>query len=113
MILFHYTCRHSAEKIRATGLLTPNPRTGLLWLTDMPPDEVDRNALGLTSHILSCDRTECAIQIDHPADAIRWGRVRGRFSRTWVDELELAPGAQPIHWWVSTKAYEVAGVVVA
>lgn len=103
MILYHYTCRHSAEGIERDGFLSPHPQPVLaglclVWLTDL--DHPDRAALGLTSYSLECDRTEFRVTAGTSV-AVPWPAYRracglGRAARA----LETAPGALPMHWWV-------------
>ena len=101
--LYHYTCRDGAKAIAADGwTLRPNRVPfGLLWLTDLATP--DRLALGLTSHALTCDRTAVQLRVA-PGVPVRWvDWCRSvRLPRVVRDELELAPGAQPLRWWVST-----------
>lgn len=99
--LYHYTCAHRAQKIRETGRIDPNPAGyGFAWFTDL--EHPTATALGLTRETLDCDRTETRFEI--PADkAVRWGKVRNHVPRHWRDALELAPGAEPRHWYVATE----------
>jgi hypothetical protein len=101
--LWHYTCDHGHDAIlNDGGTLRPNLRAPvpLLWLTDLL--EPARDALGLTSRILDCDRTEHRYRIDNPVDVLPWSAVRLRYRPTLVAGLETAPGAQPEHWYVTT-----------
>lgn len=102
--LYHYTCAHgrawiddllvpaSHQSGRAIG--TPGE---YVWLTDLARPQ--RDALGLTSHILDCDRTEYRYRVTNMADVLPWTAVRRAWR--WAHELESAPGARPRHWWVS------------
>lgn len=111
--LYHYTCSCSLEKIRDTDwLLIPNqqaPLVGLpslVWLTDM--EKPDKGALGLTSKILSCDRTEHRLAIPDTVGVLPWSqwcRANG-FTRAQRDWLELAnpfgsAAPQPRRWFVT------------
>ena len=101
MILFHYTCDHGAEGIRRSGVLRPNPQAllprPLVWLTDLA--EPHRDALGLTSLILSCDRTAHRFRVD--TTAAMWWPHYARTVPPWAREaLDGEPGAMPAHWWV-------------
>lgn len=112
--LWHYTCAHGDLAIGPRGILLPAlwqihevpmglptdayALLGLVWATDM--DAPDRQALGLTSATLSCDRMAHRYAV--PAEAFTpWGRIRHRMSTALVDALELANGAQPAHWWAA------------
>lgn len=102
MKLYHHTCAHSAEKIRAERWLKPwrQGQLGdveLVWLTDL--DTPDRNALGLTSHTLKCDRTEYRVTAV-TSDAQRWVSYARTLPLETRRSLELEPGALPMHWWV-------------
>ena len=105
MRLYHYTCRDRAALIVVDGYtLRPGP-DGVLWLTDL--DHPFREALGLTSHTLTCDRTERRFVVEVPDEQFAEGRVaryvdlkRERHPLT-LRGLDLADGAMPMHWWVS------------
>jgi len=106
--LYHYACSHSAAGIRADGFLRPHAQVllgdvKLVWLTDMEVPDAD--ALGLTSWTLRCDRTEHRFEVDY--DAQRWvSYARGLTpEQRWA--LEIAPGARPMHWWVSTESVPI------
>lgn len=104
MTLWHYTCDHGRAAILAdSGTLRPNLRAPIpiLWLTDLAAPE--RDALGLTSRILDCDRTEHRFRIDDPIDVLPWAALRLRYRPTLVAGLETAPGAQPEHWYVTLQ----------
>jgi hypothetical protein len=111
-VLYHYTCAHSLKGIRREGKLTPNPHPllgglELVWLTDL--DIPDIGALGLTSHIIKCRRTEYRITAGG-VEALHWPEFARQLRRTTgdrqilagVNALEGAPGVLPMHWWVST-----------
>jgi len=102
--LYHYTCDHGMTGIQQSDMwLKPNPAAlwRLVWLTDL--DVPDRDALGLTSHLLDCDRTRHRLRIKKDT-AISWWphwcRAEG-ITRAQRDGLELAPGARPRHWYVT------------
>lgn len=112
MKLYHYTCSHALPGILRDGFLRPNINPllddlDLVWLTDL--DTPDRAALGLTSNILSCDRTEHRVEVD--VEAIHWPRFARRFPAEQRRPLEFAPGAMPMHWYVSETPVPVALVV--
>lgn len=97
--LYHYTCDHGHQGIGSgTGVLLAR---GLAWLTDL---EVPiRDALGLTSVILSCDRTRHRYRATDALEHVRpWMEVRRQVPAAWVEALETTPGAAPRHWWVSS-----------
>lgn len=110
MTLFHYTCRdHGLPGIREAGELRPNEGApfALVWLTDMAVP--DRDALGLTSNWLHCDRMDVRITVpDHPAITPwwRWRRANPDLW-PWTAALEAAFGARPAHWFVSETALPI------
>jgi hypothetical protein len=110
MKLFHYCCEHSAPGIEAAGKLIPSgihKSMQLVWLTDLP--HPDRDALGLTSQILACDRTQYRITVDTD-DAAHWFKYRREVPAEIRDGLELAPGVQPGNWYVSATPIPVSGI---
>jgi hypothetical protein len=102
MILYHYTCKHSIEQIEKDGYLKPH--LGLVWATDLFPPV--REALGLTSHLLKCDRMEAAYTLDS-SNMMRWMDFRKHLPGWYRERLESADGAMPVHWWVSTRKVPV------
>lgn len=117
-LLWHYTCDHGRAGIGDVGVLRssadlsaksaavaardPAMRDLLswCWLTDL--DTPMRDALGLTSHLSKCDRTAHRYQVlDGRAGIIRWTEARRYFDAELRDELESAPGAMPMHWFVA------------
>lgn len=112
--LYHYTCAHSINGIRRDGKLNVNaqPLLGgmeLVWFTDL--EQPDVYALGLTSHLLKCRRTEYRAAVD--TEAMHWPasartlRGTARF-QSGIRALESATLAQPMHWWVSLWPVPVA-----
>lgn len=106
--LYHYTCKdHGAPGILGSGKIEPHrqPPEGqaaLVWLTDL--EAPNRTALGLTFQMLQCDRMERRFTIPEPVEAHHWNDVkREHFPRWWIERLEGAPGAMPMHWFVSTQ----------
>lgn len=109
MTLYHYTCQHGFEAIRADGwVLKPNrlaPLIGLptlVWLTDM--DTPDMWALGLTNEMRreNCDRTQFRLKAVDTQPVLQWSkwcRAVG-FTRAQRDVLEWGK-AQPRRWYVS------------
>ena len=45
------------------------------------------------------------VEVTDDTEVERWVNVR-RFHR-WASELESAPGAMPMHWWVATEPVPV------
>ena len=106
MSLWHFTCAdHGLPGIRETGELRPNELAALplVWLTDLAVPS--RDALGLTSWSLSCDRTEVRVPVPaHPAIEPWWTWRRAHPElRPWAELLEAALGARPAHWLVSAS----------
>ena len=97
MPLYHFTCSHGRALIGSPGVLEPH--WGFVWLTDLarPP----REAVGLTSQILDCDRMEFRYRATANGTVVPWTTVRRRYPREWVEGLESAPGALLRHWYVS------------
>lgn len=102
--LWHYTCEHSRSRIGEEGWLQPFA-SGLVWLTDL--DVPVREALGLTSMLLTCDRTTYRYRVLDPSIGVPWTKVRRDFPAEHRDELESAPGAMPMHWFVSALPVHV------
>jgi hypothetical protein len=123
--LFHYTCTHAIDAIDDDGLLRPitdvHPLTlddgvlPLLWLTDLSVPI--RDALGLTSTILRCDRTEIRYDVTSTDDVLAWTDWRrahrhdARILRI-ASVLESESGARPAHWFVSEIPLRSSGVSV-
>ena len=112
--LYHYTCDHSHAQIDGELLsaLAQHPHEDrfmlsgphqLVWMTDLA--HPNRDALGLTSHILACDRTVHRYRVTDPSKVVPWVKVRRAYR--WAEELESADGARPRHWWVSGVAVPV------
>lgn len=103
MTLYHYTCHHGYLGIVASGQLRPHGHPWfdepLVWLTDLA--EPWRDALGLTSHTIDCDRTRYRFQVADSATTIRWTSYRRSVPRRTAITLENQPGSMPAHWWVS------------
>jgi hypothetical protein len=108
--LYHYACHHSAAGIRRCGELRPHAHPWLplplVWLTDL--DKPWRNALGLTSHTIACDRTEYRFAARDTSTAIPWTTYRRSVPIRAAVALESAPGVMPAHWWVSTVPVPVS-----
>ncbi len=111
MKLYHYTCSHAAPLIARDRWLKTNPQivlggVWLVWMTDL--DQPDRSALGLTSHTLKCDRTEHRAAV--VTEAERWSRYARTLPLQQRRALELAPGARPMHWWVSETPVPILSI---
>lgn len=122
--LYHYTCDHGREALGDLGqlrtaaeLMSPAKRDSLdpglvallswCWLTDLATPH--RDALGLTSHTLGCDRAAHRYQVVLPTKtgAIRWTGARRYFRADLREELESAPGAMPRHWYIAPSGVQV------
>lgn len=112
--LYHFTCDHGHVGIGDRGNLVPAasltekrvPWTGcLVWLTDLP--RPNRDALGLTMHSISCDRTVHRYRVTDSALTRRWTSLARDLPRGYRESLEAAPGARPRHWWVSDNPVPV------
>lgn len=102
MILYHYCCHHSAYAIEHDRFTLRPGLDGFVWLTDL--DVPDRRGLGLTSRILSCDRTECRFVVDEPIEVERWIDVRRALPRPLVRDLEADPRVLLAHWYLTAHA---------
>ena len=121
---YHYTCAHSAPLILRSGVVKPLGQLGNLagqmpadrqwmldiaWFTDLP--DPLREALGLTSETLQCDRTEWRVTVSDPSGLVHWPRfARGRVPREQRDDLERY--GRPAHRWVSEAPVPVSGGVL-
>lgn len=108
MSLYHYTCGHHAAAIKAAGKVIPGfmltekrlPWTGAVaWFTDLATPL--RDALGLTTHVLDCDRTEVRFRVTDPTEVMPWWQYARHLPREDREWLETQPGSRPAHWWVS------------
>jgi len=116
MRLYHYTCGHGRDGILADGYVRPNTHVYLpmlppfIWLTDL--DVPTREALGLTSVWLTCDRTEYRFdfELSDESGVRHWPAVAhdARLPRPVRDLLEDG-GALPQHWYVLGKPLDVGG----
>jgi hypothetical protein len=118
--LWHYTCHHGRAGLGDTGTLLPpqlqpaalallppplQVNARLIWLADLHAPR--RAALGLTSHVLQCDRAQHRYRVVEAADAVPWREARESCPPELVELLEAAPGAKPWHWWVATQPVRV------
>ncbi len=108
MRLYHYCCSCSKRAITHRGFLKPSGAAffgvDLVWLTDQACP--DREGLGLTSHILKCDRLEhqYVVDVDDPSMVERWldSEVRRELSRD-PDFHEFEDGREPKTWWIARR----------
>lgn len=124
MTYFHYTCTHGLRGIGEEGKVMPMFRymsRGIVdelgehrwmafvsWFTDL--DVPDRNGLGLTSNTLKnkCDRTRYRYIVEDDTWLRRWVmHARDIAPRQDIHTLNSAPGALPMHWWVSAEPVPV------
>jgi len=107
--LWHYTCDHGHEAIGEFGVLVPGRvlapdrmppdywPADFVWLTDLA--RPNRDALGLTSWIIECDRTAHRYRAAWEVTIKPWVEVRRSVNSP--ESLEAAEGARPRHWYVS------------
>ena len=102
--LVHYTCGHNFEEILTSGLVRPAPQPvlghrALSWWTDITwPTPM--GGLGLTSYLLSCDRTQYMVKAADVSSIIPWVEWASDLPRLQRGLLET-PGTLPMHWFVS------------
>lgn len=73
----------------------------LSWFTDLA--EPDRFALGLTSTIIRCDRTENAFRVTDASTIWRWvDFMRENLTKEERYVARRALPGLPLHWYVST-----------
>lgn len=114
MRLYHYTCEHGAERIEylSNGMVIPQrqPVLGdlhLSWFTSMP--SAGREALGLTSKSLSCDRMEALFEVepDDVGAAITWAEFKTQEAFAPLvaagRSLEAVRGTRPALWLVAAQ----------
>lgn len=112
MKLFHYCCSHSAKSIRRDRVLKPHPQIVLdgrpmVWLTDL--EVAGRDALGLTSVTLRCDRMQFVATVEDDAPQ-RWTTFARLLRREQREALEAYEGALPMHWWVSESPVPILSI---
>ena len=120
MTYWHYTCDHSREAIGEAGTLVParllNPTLpewlwvgSFVWMTNLP--HALAVSLGLTRHLIDCDRTAHRYRVTDDRDVQPWRDVRrqytGEVDATLRDALESEPGIRLSHWYVSTEPVPV------
>ena len=114
--LYHYTCDHGHDALGEFGHvrsrfdrhLRPFDELAYIsWFTDL--DHPIPGPLGLTSQILTCDRTAHRyIVCDEAPEVYRYMDKRHLLSHTTQEGLESAPGAMPMHWHVAVVPIAVA-----
>ena len=102
MKLYHFTCDHALRKIGTDGgILVPHVDfvvgVGVVWMTHDP--HASREALGLSSHTLACDRMFARFEIPDPEDAVPWSAIRSNYRHARI--LEGTKGTRPDLWWLS------------
>ena len=114
--LYHYTCHeHGEPGITQDQKLLPHHQfllgRHLVWLTDM--DVPHAWALGLTNHLLCCDRTQVRVTV-HPlsgkdASGIHpWWYYRRTIPPVLRETVEQT--GMPMHWWVTEQALPVSDI---
>lgn len=110
---YHYTCDHGRAALGECGTLQPfGGRRRFIapwparyvWVTDL--DTPVRDALGLTSSFLMCDRTRFRYRVLEPSTVQPWADLAGQ-AGVWRAALEEAPGARPKHWYFSVEPVPV------
>jgi len=100
--LYHFTCSHGAEGLGRSGFLNPTPHpllgSSLSWMTSLP--DPARDAVGLTSTILDCDRMETRWKVTDQTRCRRWVDIRHEFNSDAVEILEAF--SDPSSWWVAS-----------
>lgn len=111
LALYHFTCQHAYERLGDECELLPPalqdperswhwlPTAQFVWFTDLA--HPTPSTLGLTRHMLECDRAAYRYKVTTRRDIVRWSQVRGAVPRIWVEGLESEDGARPAHWWVA------------
>lgn len=116
MTFYHFTCAHVAHKLGRHAILRPPtgqhpihptfPR--VLWLTDMArvTTQEDKDSLGLTSEIITCDRTKYryAVSGKEADKIIPWlgSDARARLSPDLLKDLEYY--GNPTHWFITFES---------
>jgi hypothetical protein len=98
--LWHYTCEHGRLRIGARGALRPG-LDALVWLTDL--EAPHRDALGLSSALIACDRTRHRYRVTDVADVVPWVTMRNALDPVRVAAVEATPGVMVRHWFVSMR----------
>lgn len=101
----HYCCRHSRAKIEDSHWQLQPGLDGLIWLTDLAWPR--RFALGLTSTVITCDRTEWRMTVQDSPDITPWATFAdaAHLERQFRRYLEFGRASE--HWFVSVNPLEV------
>lgn len=114
MTFWHFTCAHGREALGDKGLLlcandlTPAdmPWPGhVVWLTDLPFP--NRDGLGLTMRITTCDRTRFRYRVTLDDGIIPWTEFARDLTGSMRAELEGNPGVLVRHWYVAPSGVPV------
>ena len=109
MRLYHYTCGdHGRPGIQRDGFVRPGA-DGLVWLTDLLDEKrrsKTRQALGLTSNIISCDRMEHVFEVEPSAMSYREAVACGLIARQRHMAL-VRPWTREANWYVSVTPVAV------
>jgi hypothetical protein len=120
--LYHYTCGHGRDAIGDTGLVVPirisTPHAAatmdagdhawmadVAWFTDLPV--VDRDALGLTSATIDCDRGEYRFRVLDASLCTKYTEAWRSIPRRDHLALSRAIGARPAHWFIARQPVPV------
>lgn len=103
MRLWHFTCTHGFAGLGEHGTLRPNPHVlipdlgPIIWLTDDPDPE--RDAVGLTSSMLACDRLQFRYRILGASRCVPWASARQLVPPAVLRDLESF--GKPETWWIA------------
>lgn len=106
---YHYCCAHSERGIDTYGVVLPSRQiwtdTPLSWWTTLA--EPDRIGLGLTSTILTCDRTER--RYEAASGSLTPWRMWALIARVPTDVVDMLEhvGSRPDTWLVATQPIPV------
>ncbi len=106
MTLYHFTCDHGHRQIvdqllPGSYMSTAVGASPFVWMTNL--ESPNRDALGLTSHFIDCDRTSFRYRVTDESSAIWWMDARRMLPEGYVGLLESSHGARPMHWWISLE----------
>lgn len=106
-VLYHFTCLDHGVALLGEGeaILKPG-HDGFVWITDLSIPFA--KPLGLTKNTLTCDRTQARYKVLDAERIDWWMDARKILPDSFVWPLELAQGAMPMHWYLSTEPVHVA-----